>query len=71
MKNEAFGNFIIIISRQGIKDYEEALEDYSDKQQVALFLSDEDLIKMITLKLEEESPTLLIEDKYYDFLDKK
>ena len=71
LKNEAFGNFIIIISRQGIKDYEEALEDFSDKQQVALFLSDEDLVKMITLKLEGTSPTDLIEDKYFDFLDKK
>ncbi len=71
LKNEAFGRFIIIISRQGIKDYEEVVEDFSDKQQVALFLSDEDLVKMITLKLEGTSPTLLIEDKYYDFLDKK
>ncbi len=71
LTNEAFGNFIIIISRQGIKDYEEALEDYADKKQVALFISDDDLVKMITLKIERNSPTLLIEDRYYDFLDKK
>jgi Restriction endonuclease len=71
LKNEAFGNFIIIISRRGIKDYEEALEDYSDNKQVALFLSDDDLVKMIKLKIDGKSPTLLIEDKYYDFLDKK
>ncbi len=69
LKNEAFGNFIIIISRQGIKDYEEVIEDYSDKKQVALFLSDDDLVKMINLKIEGNSPTLLCEDRYYDFLD--
>ncbi len=71
LKNEAFGNFIIIISRQGIKDDEEAVEDYSDKKQIALFLNDEDLVKMINLKIEGESPTLLIENRYYEFLDKK
>jgi hypothetical protein len=71
LKNEAFGHFIIIISRQGIKNYEEALEDYSDRQQVALFLSDDDLITMINLKREGKNPTLLIEDRYFDFLDKK
>lgn len=71
LKNAAFGNFIIIISRQGIKDYEEVLEDYLEDQRVALFLSDEDLAKMINLKLEGKSPTLLIEDRYYNFLDKK
>ncbi|HVB20647.1 MAG TPA: restriction endonuclease [Ktedonobacteraceae bacterium] len=71
LKNEAFGNFIIIISRQGLKDYEEVVEDFSDNGQIALFLSDDDLVKMITLKLKGESPTLLIEDGYYDFLDKK
>jgi HJR/Mrr/RecB family endonuclease len=71
LKNEAFGNFVVIISRHGIKDYEEVIEDYSDKKQVALFLSDDDLVKMINLKIEGESPTYLIEDRYYDFLDKK
>ena len=71
LKNEAFGNFIVIISRHGIKDFEEVIEDYSDKKQVALFLSDDDLVKMINLKIEGESPTYLIEDRYYDFLDKK
>jgi AbiJ N-terminal domain 4/Restriction endonuclease len=71
LTNEAFGNFIIIISRHGIKDYEEVLEDYSSKNEVALFISDDDLVKMINLKIEGNSPTLLIEDKYFDFLDKK
>ncbi|HYT43023.1 MAG TPA: hypothetical protein VEP90_11825 [Methylomirabilota bacterium] len=47
------------------------IEDYSDKKQVALFLGDDDLVKMINLKIEGESPTYLIEDRYYDFLDKK
>lgn len=71
LKNKAFGKFIIIISRRGIKDYEEVIEDYSDKGQIALFLSDDDLVKMVNLKIEGNSPTLLIEDRYYDFLDKK
>ncbi len=71
LTNEAFGNFIIIISRHGIRDYEEALEDYSGKNQVALFISDDDLVKMINLKLERNNPSLLVEDRYYDFLDKK
>ncbi len=71
LRNMAFGNFIIIISRQGVKDYEEVIEDYSDVGRITLFLSDDDLTKMINLKREGKSPTLLIEDRYYDFLDKK
>lgn len=71
LKNEAFGNFIIVISRCGVKDYLEAVEDYGDKKQVTLFLADDDLVKMINLKLAGESPTLLIEDRYYEFLKKK
>jgi hypothetical protein len=43
--------------------------DYSDKKQVALFLIDDDLVKMINLKIEGKSPTLLIEDRYYEFLE--
>lgn len=71
LRNKAFGNFIIIISRHGVKDYEETVEVYSDDGQVILYLSDEDLIAMINMKREGKSPTFLIEDKYYDFLDKK
>jgi len=71
LKNKAFGNFIIIISRCGVKDYEETIEAYSEDGRVILYLSDEDLIAMIILKREGKSPTLLIEEKYYDFLDKK
>jgi len=71
LRNKAFGNFIIIISRHGVKDYEETVEDYSDVGRVILYLSDEDLIAMINMKREGKSPTFLIEDKYYDFLDKK
>jgi hypothetical protein len=71
LKNEAFGHFMIIISRQGVKDYEEIIEDYSDEGQIILFLSDDDLTKIINLKREGKSPTLLLEDRYYDFLDKK
>lgn len=71
LKNRAFGNFIIIISRYGVKDYVETIEDYSEDGRVILHLSDEDLIAMIILKREGKSPTLLIEEKYYDFLDKK
>ena len=70
LKNEAFGNFIIIISRQGLKDYEEVLEDYLKSQQVVLSLCDNDLIDMIKLKLNGASPTPLIDDRYYEFLDK-
>ncbi len=71
LKNKAFGNFIIIISRHGVKDYVETIEGYAEEGQVILYLSDEDLIAMINLKREGKSPTFLIEEKYYDFLDKK
>jgi hypothetical protein len=69
LKNKAFGNFIIIISRHGVKDYEESLEDYLAEGRVVLFLDDASLVKMINLKREGKSPTLLIEEKYHDLLD--
>lgn len=69
LKTKAFGNFIIIISRCGVKDYEELLEDYLAEERVVLFLGDADLVKMINLKKEGESPTLLIEEKYHALLD--
>jgi hypothetical protein len=71
LRNKAFGNFIIIISRFGVKDYEETMEDYAEEGRIILYLSDEDLIAMINLKREGKSPTFLLEEKYYDFLDKK
>ncbi len=71
LENDAFGNFIIIICRLGVKDYKEALDSYLKSGRITLFLDDDDLVKMINLKIEGESPTLLIEDRYYDFLDKK
>lgn len=71
LENEAFGNFIIIVSRRGVKDYTEALDSYTKSGRITLFLTDDDVIMMINLKIEGRSPTLLIEDKYYDFLDKK
>jgi len=70
LRNKAFGNFIIIISRYGVKDYVETLEDYTENGRVILYLSDVDLITMINLKTEGESPTSLLEEKYYSFLDK-
>jgi Sigma-70, region 4/Bacterial RNA polymerase, alpha chain C terminal domain len=70
-RNKAFGNFIIIISRQGVKDYEEFLEAYSDSGEVVLFLSDEDLIALINLKRVGKSASSLIAQKYHEFLGKK
>ncbi len=71
LENDAFGNFIIIICRQGVKDYKEALDSYLKSNRVTLFLDDNDLVKMINLKREGGSATLLIEDRYYEFLEKK
>ncbi len=69
--NKAFGNFIIIISRKGIKDYEEFLEAYSIKDEVILFLDDKDMIDLIKLKREGKSPSTLVDQKYHEFLGKK
>src|SRR6266487_2221776 len=66
----AFGNFMIIICRQGVKDYVELLQHYLRSKQVVLFLTDEDLIKMIKLKREGTSPTEIIATIYHDFTDK-
>ncbi len=66
----AFGNFMIIICRQGVKDYVELLHHYWRSKQVVLFLTDEDLIKMIKLKREGTSPTEIIATIYHDFTDK-
>ncbi len=44
---------------------------YSDHDEIVLFLSDEDLITMINLKREGNSPSALIDQKYHEFLGKK
>ncbi len=71
LKSKAFGNFMIIVSRRGISDLEEIIEDYGDEDKVVLFLDDNDLISMIELKKKGERASLIIENKYYDFLDMK
>ncbi len=68
--NPAFGNFMIIICRQGVKDYIELLQHYSLSKQVVLFLTDENLIAMINSKREGKSPTEIIADIYHDFTNK-
>lgn len=70
-RNKAFGNFIIIISRWGVRELEEFIEAYSDSDEIALSLSDEDLINMINLKKEGKSPSSLVDQKYHEFLGKK
>ncbi len=69
LKNKAFGKLIFVISRYGVKDYVETTEDYAEEGRVIIYLSDEDLITMINLKRQGKSPTFLLEEKYYDFLD--
>ncbi len=66
----AFGNFMIIICRQGVKDYVELLQHYLRSEQVVLFLTDEDLIAMINAKRGGKSPTEIIANSYHDFTDK-
>jgi len=68
--NKAFGNFIIIISRRGVRDLEESIEAYSAHDEIVLFLNDEDLIAVINLKREGKSPSALIDQKYHEFLGK-
>jgi hypothetical protein len=68
-KNHAYGNFIVFITRQGLRDFEELLEDYQDNKQVALFLNDTDVISMINKKMSGEFASSVIEDRYYKFLD--
>jgi hypothetical protein len=68
--NKAFGNFIIIISRKGIKDYEEFIEAYSSNDRIILSLDDEELITLINLKRKGVSPSTLIDQKYHEFLSR-
>jgi len=70
-RNKALGNFIIIVSRRGVKDLEEFIEAYSDHDEIVLFLNGEDLIAMLNLKREGKSPTSLIDQKYHEFLGHK
>ncbi len=69
LKNKAFGNFMIIVSRRGIKDWEEVIEDYGGEGKVILFLDDNDLVAMIDKKKKGERASSIIEEKYYNFLD--
>jgi len=69
LKNKAFGNFVIIVSRRGIKDWDETIEDYEGEGKVILFLDDNDLITMIDQKNKGERASSIIEEKYYNLLD--
>ena len=71
LRNSAFGNFIIIISPNGIKDYEEVIEDYGDEGRITVFLNNDDLVAMIQAKKQGGKPTKVIEDIYYKFLNEK
>jgi hypothetical protein len=68
LRNKAFGNFIIIISRYGVKDYVETLEDYTENGRVILYLSDVDLIAMINLKTEGKAQRLYLKKNIMIFL---
>lgn len=67
LRNEIFGNFMIFLSRQGIKDYEELLEDYRQERRVVLFLKDMDVIDMIEQKRQGEIASTILQDKYDQF----
>ena len=71
LRNKAFGNFIIFISRHGLKDFEEVLEDYDREQRVALVLNDVDVITMIEKKRAGEMASSFIQEKYSQFLAMK
>ncbi len=71
LKNKAFGNFMIIVSRRGIKDWEEVTEDYGDEGKVIVFLDDNDLIAMIEQTKRGARASSIIEEKYYNVLDMK
>ncbi len=71
LKNKAFGNFMIIISRWGIDDWTEIIEDYGDEGKIILSLDDKDLIAMIEMKKKGERASSIIEGKYYSFLNMK
>jgi hypothetical protein len=68
LRNPAFGNFMIFISRHGLKDLEEVLEDYDKEQRVTLFLNDADVIAMIERKQSGETASSFIWEKYSQFL---
>ena len=67
LRNHAFGNFIIIISRHGMGNFRKLIDAYLAAKQVVLVLTDEDLVSMVNLKKEGKSPTSLIEQRYYEF----
>ena len=69
--NKAFGDFIIFISRHGLKDFEEVLEDYDREQKVILVLNDADVITMIEKKRAGKAASSFIEEKYFQFLAMK
>jgi hypothetical protein len=71
LRNKAFGNFIIFISRHGLKDFEEVLEDYDREQRIILTLNDTDVIAMIEKKRVGETASSFIEEKYAQFLAMK
>lgn len=69
LENRAYGNFIIIFSRFGIKDLSEIRDFYLLKKGVMLVLTEEDIIKMIMNKSKGISASNIIAKAYYDFLD--
>lgn len=67
--NKAFGDLLIVISRNGVKDNKEFIEVFSKKERIILCLNDEDLIRMLKLSKAGERAASLIENKYFDLLD--
>lgn len=68
LTRRAFGNFIIFMTRNGVKDYTEVLENYHQQQQIALFLNDADVIALLERKRAGEKASSFIREKYVQFL---
>jgi len=70
--NPAYGDFLIVLSRNGLKDehFGELRDRYLSKKEIILVLDENDIVEMIEKKSQKESPTDHIQVKYIDFLNR-
>ena len=71
LDNPAFGNLIILMTRQGVVDDIEILEDYVRKRRFILVLKDSDVIEMLKRKASGKSASACIQEHYSRLLLKK
>ena len=70
--NPAYGNFLIVLSRNGLKDehFGELRDRYLSKKEIILVLDENDIVKMIEKKSQKESPSGHVQAKYINFFNR-